>query len=421
MTALIWAMFVATTLWFPFRRGSLGFGIFVVTMAFNEIPLVLLMVFAASLIALLGGTGAEGGAAVAVALVVSCIVTLGLVWLQVRARSVPPTLEASLSAGLGADWRASVGPEFGPAAELPAPWGRGILLPLQRHVSSVQRVRNVPYAPGGRAHLLDIYRRKDRTSLTDLAVGRPVLVHLHGGGFVRGGKSREGVMLLNQLVDHGWLCVSANYGLRSRGAFPESLVDTKRVIAWVRAHAVELGADPDQIFLAGGSAGGHLAISAALTARDPRYQPGFAEADTSVAGAVALYGYLGPRSSDPASSPAGLARPDAPPIMIVHGARDTAIPPPGPRSVAATLRATSNIASRIRRAARHTAQLRPLRLRTRPGRRERRRSVPRLGSVPTPNQSRRPRRRSRVGDVDPLGPQEERSQVEAPHGTNLTG
>ena len=168
-----------------------------------------------------------------------------------------------------------------------------------------------------------------------------MLIHLHGGGFVQGGKSREGVTLLNQLADHGWLCVSANYGLRSQGAFPQSLVDTKRVIAWVRAHASELGADPDQIFLAGGSAGGHLAISAALTARDPRFQPGFEQADTSVAGAVAVYGYLGPRGSDPASSPAGLARPDAPPIMIVHGARDTAIPPVGPRSVAAGLQAAS--------------------------------------------------------------------------------
>ena len=341
VTALIWAMFVATTLWFPFRRGPLGFGIFVVTMACNEIPLILLVVFVASVGAILGDAPAEGGAAVAAALGVSCLVTLGLVWLQVRARSVRPAFEAALNAGLGADWRASVRPEFGPAAELTAPWVRGILLPFQRHAASVQRVRNVPYAPGGRAHLLDIYRRKDRTSGQDRAAGCPVLVHLHGGGFVRGGKSREGVMLLNQLADHGWLCVSANYGLRSQGAFPESLVDTKRVIAWVRAHAGELGADPDQIFLAGGSAGGHLAISAALTARDPRYQPGFEQADTSVAGAVALYGYLGPRSSDPASSPAGLARPDAPPIMIVHGARDTAIPPAGPRSVAATLHATS--------------------------------------------------------------------------------
>ena len=342
VTTLIWALFVAAALWFPGRRGSLGFGIFVVTMAVNEIPLILLVVFVVSVTAILGDATAEEAPVVAAALGVSCLVTLGLVWLQVRARSVRPAFEGALSAGLGADWRASVRPEFGLAAELTSPWLRGILLPFQRHLASVERVRNVPYAPGGRAHRLDIYRRKDRVTGQDRAAGRPVLIHLHGGGFVQGGKSRESVVLLNQLADHGWLCVSANYGIRSAGAFPLPLVDTKLVIAWVRSHAAELGADPAQIFLAGGSAGGHLAISAALTAGEPRFQPGFEQVDTSVAAAVAIYGYLGPRGSDPASSPAGLARPDAPPIMIVHGARDTAIAPAGPRSVADGLRTTSN-------------------------------------------------------------------------------
>ena len=173
------------------------------------------------------------------------------------------------------------------------------------------------------------------------APGRPVVIHLHGGGFVQGGKSRESVTLLNQLADHGWVCFSANYRLRSQGEFPQSLVDAKRVIGWVRAHAGEHGTDPDQIFLVGCSAGGHLAISAALTPGDPRFQPGFERADTRVAGAVSLYGYLGPRSSDPASSPAVLARPDSPPILIVQGARDTALPPMGARSVAASLQSVS--------------------------------------------------------------------------------
>ena len=148
-------------------------------------------------------------------------------------------------------------------------------------------------------------------------------------------------MLLNQLADHGWVCFSADYRLRADGAFPESLVDTKRVIAWVRAHASEYGADPDQIFLVGASAGGHLAVSAALTPNDPRFQPGFEQADTRVAGAVSVYGYLGRRSADPASSPAGLARPDAPPLLIVDGARDTALPPGLARSVATELQSVS--------------------------------------------------------------------------------
>jgi acetyl esterase/lipase len=337
VTAVIWALFVAMAVWFPFRRGPLGFAVFALTMACNEIPLILLVVFVASVVASLGDAATDSSAALA-ALGVALLVALGFAWLQVRARRVSPAFEAALSADLSPEWRATIRLEFRIPLLPTTPWLRGILLPFERHSRTVERVRNIPYAPGGRAHLLDIYRRKES------GIGRPILIHLHSGGFVQGGKSREGITLLNQLADHGWLCVSANYSLRSEGVFPHSLVDTKRVIAWARAHAGEYGADPEQIFLAGGSAGGHLAISAALTAGDPRFQPGFEQVDTRVCAAVVMYGYLGPRSADAASSPASLARPDAPPILILHGAKDTAVPPAGARSVAASLRSVSRSA-----------------------------------------------------------------------------
>ena len=172
VTASIWALFVAATLWFPFRRGPLGFAVFVATMAFNEIPLVLLLVFVLSVLASAGDAAAEGSGILAGALVVSCLVSFGLVWLQVRARTVRAALEVALDAGLGADRHASLRPEFGMDAGAAA-WRRGILLPFQRHIATVERVRDVPYAPGGRAHLLDIYRRKDATERWDAATRVP--------------------------------------------------------------------------------------------------------------------------------------------------------------------------------------------------------------------------------------------------------
>ena len=51
--------------------------------------------------------------------------------------------------------------------------------------------------------------------------------------------------------------------------FPDHLIDAKRVIAWVREHGPEYGADPSKVFVAGSSAGGHLAALAALTPNDP--------------------------------------------------------------------------------------------------------------------------------------------------------
>ena len=47
------------------------------------------------------------------------------------------------------------------------------------------------------------------------------------------------------------------------------------------------------VFVAGSSAGGHLAALAALTPNDPAFQPGFERADTSVTAAISLYGYYG--------------------------------------------------------------------------------------------------------------------------------
>jgi acetyl esterase/lipase len=99
------------------------------------------------------------------------------------------------------------------------------------------------------------------------------------------------------------------------------------VIAWVREHGDEYGADPEALFVAGSSAGGHMAAMAALTPNDPRFQSGFEDADTSVSAAITLYGYLGNYYGQGAdSSPQAYVRTDAPPFFVAQGARDTYSP-----------------------------------------------------------------------------------------------
>jgi acetyl esterase/lipase len=182
------------------------------------------------------------------------------------------------------------------------------------------RLRNIPYGDAGRSNLLDIYQRRDRPT------GCPTLIHFHGGAFRSGGKSREGRPLFHRLAARGWVCVSANYRLAREGRFPDPLIDAKKVIAWVREHGAEYGADPDTLFVAGSSAGGHLAATAALTPGDARFQPGFEEADTSVIAAIPMSGYYGPVGLDDLpSSPQDHVRADAPPLFIVHGDRDTVV------------------------------------------------------------------------------------------------
>ena len=94
----------------------------------------------------------------------------------------------------------------------------------------------------------------------------------------------------SHLAANGWVGFNANYRLSPGATFPDHLVDLKRALAWIREHADEYGVDPDFVVVTGGSAGGHLTALMALTANDPRYQPGFEDADTSVQAAVPFYG-----------------------------------------------------------------------------------------------------------------------------------
>jgi acetyl esterase/lipase len=245
-----------------------------------------------------------------------------------RARRARPVLEAALAGGLGGPVRLA-----GPAGAGEAL--RVLLAPLRWPRRGVVRVRDVRYGPApGRGNLLDVYVGRTRPSAA------PVLVYLHGGGFFSGGKSREARLLLERLASRGWVCVTANYQLHP-AAYPTQLVDAKRVLAWVRTEGPAYGADPDRVVVTGGSAGAHLAVTCALTADDPAFQPGFEDVGTAVAGAVGCYGYYGRVTGDPSSSPAGHLRPDVPPVLLVHGARDPMSPVADARAFAAALRDAS--------------------------------------------------------------------------------
>jgi acetyl esterase/lipase len=172
----------------------------------------------------------------------------------------------------------------------------------------------------------------------------PVLVYLHGGAFRSGRKSREARPLLYRLASQGWVCVSANYRLSPAARFPDHHVDSKKVIAWVREHGHEYGANPAVLFVAGSSAGGHLAALAALTPNDPEFQHGFEQVDTSVTAAICLYGYYGGLDGDRQipSSPLGYLRADAPPCFLAHGDQDTVMLVDDARRFVGQLRSTSS-------------------------------------------------------------------------------
>lgn len=316
----------------PLRRsGRLGRISWLASMVVNESPfLAVYWVVAATLLAFAQHDLATPVGWIGLGL--ACVTVAGLPVLVARSLRARPAVERALDENHGAGWRSRVDPASRP------PWGRILLAPLPLRPRAIERVSDLSYGDAGKLNRLDVYRIRSRPPSS------PILIHLHGGGFRGGRKSFEGRPLVHRFARRGWVCISANYRLRPDATFPDYLVDAKKVIAWARAHADELGADPSRVVVAGDSAGAHLAVMAALTAGDPRFQPGFDDADTSVAAAVGLYGYYGPvdvtRQTLP-SSPGDYAHPGAPPILIAHGDQDTLVPPDGPRAIAEKLRGVS--------------------------------------------------------------------------------
>jgi acetyl esterase/lipase len=273
-----------------------------------------------------------------VALGIACVTFLGTPTLVRRSLEARPAVEEALAEGLGARWRDGIDPVLSKRLRGRLPWARILLAPLPFLHRGVRIGRNLSYGDAGRRNRLDVYHHPARPK------GGPVLIHLHGGGFFMGRKSFYSRALLVELARHGWVCLSASYRLRPRAVFPDYLVDGKKVIAWARRHAAEYGADPAVVFVAGSSAGAHIAATAALTPNDATFQPGFEDADTSVSAAVCLFGYYGPvdRTRQPLpSSPLDYVHPDAPPFLIAHGEYDMLVPVEQARALAGALRDVS--------------------------------------------------------------------------------
>jgi acetyl esterase/lipase len=245
---------------------------------------------------------------------------------------------------------------------------RALVRPFRMRRTGVVRIADVPYGDSlerdrGRRNLLDVILPAEPGEL------RPILVQVHGGGWVVGDKEQQAQPLLHHLAERGWACFAPNYRLSPQATFPDHVVDVKRAIAWVREHAADYGADPDFVCITGGSAGGHLCALAALTAGDASLQPGFERADTSVAAAVPFYGVYdlldraGVRGrqamapflarhvlkSEPdrdregweSASPLSRIHEAAPPFLVLHGSHDSLVFVEEARTFVAALREKS--------------------------------------------------------------------------------
>lgn len=107
---------------------------------------------------------------------------------------------------------------------------------------------------------LDLYIPRDRGEAP-----APVVVWLHGGGWVSGDRRAVSKPLMHELTDRGYVVAAPSYRLATVAPFPAQIHDVKAAVRFLRANAVALGLDPERIGITGGSSGGHLAALAGTT------------------------------------------------------------------------------------------------------------------------------------------------------------
>src|SRR5579859_6913106 len=137
---------------------------------------------------------------------------------------------------------------------------------------------------GDRELRLDLFTPDPENSL------RTAVLQLHFGGWRMGDRKmlRSRSEKLSAL---GFTCCAVEYRLVPEAPWPAQLHDVKAAIRWVRAHAEELGVEPNRIVLQGYSAGGHLALMAAGTPGKPEFEgeEGHSGISTAVDAVMAFY------------------------------------------------------------------------------------------------------------------------------------
>ncbi len=190
------------------------------------------------------------------------------------------------------------------------------------------RVYSVP--PDGRPLRLDIYSPSGRGPF-------PLVMWIHGGGWKYGNKGW--MLYLRKLTQRGFAVASVEYRLSNRAKYPAQLNDCRDALAWLWKNGASYRLDRRNTFLAGASAGGHLAAMLGLEEGHARIDAvcamypatdltGFPNQD-------ALRGYLPEllggsvnqkRALAESGSPVRHVDRSAPPFLIFHGDKDLLVP-----------------------------------------------------------------------------------------------
>lgn len=179
---------------------------------------------------------------------------------------------------------------------------------------------------------------------------RPVLVMIHGGGFLKGDKSMNNGRI-QKMTELGFVSASAMYRFAPEHRFPAALDDIKLAIRFLKAQASEYHIDPERIIVSGSSSGSYLAVMAGVTGNSDAFSNYglYPEFDSSVRAVAAqsapIADFTLPKYSDrptanrliepdsdnrekilAAMSPITYLDQNDPPIFLSHGDADPVVP-----------------------------------------------------------------------------------------------
>lgn len=213
---------------------------------------------------------------------------------------------------------------------------------------------NITYlTASGRDLKLDVYRPHKASGEV------PVLLKIHGGGWVAGNRESSSPALLPYL-QMGFAVVNIEYRLAKTALAPAAVEDALCALQWIGRNAKKYKFDLNKVVVTGGSAGGHLALTTAMVAPDaaltnqcastePKWSGAYVNAAPKVAAVVNWFGITdvadmlqGPNIRSYAVSwfgsmpermavarqisPLHLVRPGVPPVLTIHGDADSLVP-----------------------------------------------------------------------------------------------
>lgn len=136
--------------------------------------------------------------------------------------------------------------------------------------ADITRYDDIVYGADPAWQILDVYRPKNAAGAR-----LPVIVSVHGGGWVYGDKERYQFYCMS-LAQRGFAVVNFTYRLAPEFQFPAPLEDANLAFTWLLEHAGPYGFDTEHVFAVGDSAGAHLLGLYSAICTNPAYAARFA-------------------------------------------------------------------------------------------------------------------------------------------------